>query len=174
MARFWRSVHEAEGLRLESYDDLSAWVGGPPSRGGSLVVLCTGLRDPRGGGPLSPGIVHSHGGIVLEHRTWFGMHDGMGWGDRFSWFSSTARIAWNVTVSSLMLGATVVVDNGSPTWPDEQALWRLADRTRATHFGTSAGYLTASQRAGLERTEDVRPRPLERLPSRCQPTGRHR
>jgi acetoacetyl-CoA synthetase len=59
-------------------------------------------------------------------------------------------MVWNVTVSSLMLGATVVVYDGSPTWPGKDALWRLAAETDATHFGTSAGYLTASQRARLE------------------------
>jgi acetoacetyl-CoA synthetase len=103
---------------------------------------------------LPKGIVHSHGGIVLEHLKWLGLHNDMGPGDRFFWFSSTAWMIWNVTVSSLMLGATVVVYDGSPTWPDKQALWRLAARTRATHFGTSAGYLTASQRGGLEPGRD--------------------
>jgi acetoacetyl-CoA synthetase len=103
---------------------------------------------------LPKGIVHSHGGIVLEHLKWLGLHNDMGPGDRFFWFSSTAWMVWNVTVSSLMLGATVVVYDGSPTWPDKQALWRLAAQTRATHFGTSAGYLTASQRAGLEPGRD--------------------
>jgi acetoacetyl-CoA synthetase len=103
---------------------------------------------------LPKGIVHSHGGIVLEHLKWLGLHNDMGPGDRFFWFSSTAWMIWNVTVSSLMLGATVVVYDGSPTWPDKQALWRLAARTRATYFGTSAGYLTASQRGGLEPGRD--------------------
>ncbi|SDZ13524.1 acetoacetyl-CoA synthetase [Geodermatophilus africanus] len=103
---------------------------------------------------LPKGIVHSHGGIVLEHLKWLGLHNDMGPGDRLFWFSSTAWMVWNVTVSSLMLGATVVVYDGSPTWPDKDALWRLAARTRATYFGTSAGYLTASQRGGLEPGRD--------------------
>ena len=103
---------------------------------------------------LPKGIVHSHGGIVLEHLKWLGLHNDVGPGDRFLWYSSTAWMVWNVTVSSLMLGATVVVYDGSPTWPDKDALWHLAAQTRATHFGTSAGYLTASQRAGVEPGRD--------------------
>jgi len=99
---------------------------------------------------LPKGIVQSHGGIALEHLKWLGLHNDVGPGDRFFWFTSTAWMVWNVAAFSLLLGATMVTYDGSPTWPDKDALWALVASTCATHFGTSAGYLTACQRAGLE------------------------
>jgi acetoacetyl-CoA synthetase len=103
---------------------------------------------------LPKGIVHSHGGIVLEHLKWLGLHNDIGPGDRFFWFSSTAWMVWNVAVSALLAGASVVTYDGSPTWPGKGALWQLVQATHASYFGTSAGYLTTCQRAGLEPGRD--------------------
>ena len=103
---------------------------------------------------LPKGIVHSHGGIVLEHLKWLGLHNDVGAGSRFFWFTSTAWMVWNAAVSALLTGATVVLYDGSPTWPNRDALWRIAAATRATHFGTGAGYLTACQRAALHPDRD--------------------
>lgn len=99
---------------------------------------------------LPKGIVHSHGGIVLEHLKWLGLHDDVGPGDRFFWFTSTAWMVWNAAAAALLTGATMVTYDGSPTWPAKDALWDIVARTATTHFGTSAGYLTTCQRAGLE------------------------
>jgi acetoacetyl-CoA synthetase len=63
-------------------------------------------------------------------------------------------MVWNAAVSALLVGATVVTYDGSPTWPGKGALWQLVQATHATYFGTSAGYLTACQRAGLEPGRD--------------------
>jgi acetoacetyl-CoA synthetase len=99
---------------------------------------------------LPKGIVHSHGGIVLEHLKWLGLHDDVRAGDRFFWFTSTAWMVWNASVAALLVGATVVLYDGAPNRPGPGRLWELAAQSRATQFGTSAGYLTASQKAGLE------------------------
>ncbi|MEV1292678.1 acetoacetate--CoA ligase [Pseudonocardia sp. NPDC049635] len=98
---------------------------------------------------LPKGIVHSQGGIVLEHLKWLGLHDDVRAGDRFFWFTSTAWMVWNASVSALLLGATVVLYDGAPNRPGADRLWELTAQSRATQFGTSAGYLTASQKAGL-------------------------
>lgn len=99
---------------------------------------------------LPKGIVHSHGGIVLEHLKWLGLHNDVRPGDRFFWFTSTAWMVWNAAAAALLVGATMVTYDGSPTWPDKASLWGWVARTSTTHFGTSAGFLTACQRADLE------------------------
>lgn len=103
---------------------------------------------------LPKGIVHSHGGIVLEHLKWFGLHDDVRAGDRFFWFTSTAWMVWNASVAPLLLGATKVSYDGAPNRPAPDRLWQLASESEATHFGTSAGYLTGCQRAGLRPETD--------------------
>lgn len=98
---------------------------------------------------LPKGIVHSQGGIVLEHLKWLRLHADVQPGDRFFWYSSTAWVVWNAAVASLMVGATVVLYEGSPNRPRADRLWEIAAATAATQFGTGAAYLSLCQKAGL-------------------------
>ncbi|MPQ98855.1 acetoacetate--CoA ligase [Modestobacter sp. I12A-02628] len=98
---------------------------------------------------LPKGIVHGHGGMVLEQHKQQGLHLDVGPGDRFSWYASTAWIMWNIAACTLLRGATVVVYDGAPAYPALDAQFALAARTRLTYLGTSAGYLTACEKAGL-------------------------
>jgi acetoacetyl-CoA synthetase len=100
----------------------------------------TGLPKP---------IVQGHGGIVLEHVKQLLLHTDLEPGDRFFWFSTTGWMMWNLLVSALLVGATVVTFDGSPGYPDLGALWQLAERAGVTCFGTSAPYLTSCQSAGI-------------------------
>jgi acetoacetyl-CoA synthetase len=77
------------------------------------------------------------------------LHTDLGPGDRFFWFSTTGWMMWNLLVSGLLVGSTIVMFDGSPGYPDLGALWRLADRLGVTCFGTSAPYLTSCQSAGI-------------------------
>ena len=97
---------------------------------------------------LPKGIVHGHGGVVLEQRKQTALHMDVGEGDRFFWYASTAWIMWNISASALLTGATVVVYDGAPTYPSVDALFDLAARTGITFFGTSPGYLGAIEKAG--------------------------
>jgi acetoacetyl-CoA synthetase len=90
---------------------------------------------------LPKGIVHGHGGIVLEHLKMLALHSDFGPGERFMWFTTTGWMMWNYLISGLLVGATVVMYDGSPAHPDLSALWRLAERHRVTYFGTSAPYI---------------------------------
>jgi acetoacetyl-CoA synthetase len=56
---------------------------------------------------------------------------------------------WNLLVSGLLVGSTVITFDGSPGYPDLGALWRMAEHSEVTVFGTSAPYLTSCQNAGL-------------------------
>ena len=99
---------------------------------------------------LPKAIVHSQGGILLEHLKKARLHMDLGPGDRFFWFTTTGWMMWNLLVGSLLAGATPVLYDGSPAYPDMNRLWKLAEGTGMTHFGTSAGYLTGCMKAGIE------------------------
>src|SRR4051794_6073056 len=100
---------------------------------------------------LPKGIVHSHGGVVLEQSKSGILHSDLGPGDRFYWYTSTAWMMWNVVVSALLTGATAVVHDGAPAYPTVDSQFALAARVGITVLGTSPGYLAACQKA------DVRP-----------------
>jgi acetoacetyl-CoA synthetase len=99
---------------------------------------------------LPKAIVHGHGGILLEHQKALALHCDIGADDRFLWFTTTGWMMWNFLVSGLLLEATVVLYDGSPAFPDLNALWKLAEDERVSYFGTSAPYLLACKKAGLE------------------------
>ena len=98
---------------------------------------------------LPKGIVHGHGGVVLEQRKAAELHMDVGVGDRFFWYASTAWIMWNIATSTLLSGCTLVVHDGAPAYPAPDAQFALAARTGMTYLGTSAGYLSACEKAGL-------------------------
>jgi acetoacetyl-CoA synthetase len=104
---------------------------------------------------LPKAIVHSQGGILLEHLKQLGLHCDLGPGDRFFWYTSTGWMMWNFLVSGLLVGACVVLYDGSPAHPDTAAQWRVAERTRATLYGTSAAYVTACAKAGIHPGRDL-------------------
>jgi acetoacetyl-CoA synthetase len=98
---------------------------------------------------LPKAIMHSHGGIVLEHLKTLALHQDLGRGDVFFWYTTTGWMMWNYLVGGLLVGATVVLYDGSATHPDTGALWRVAARAGVTYFGTGAPYLLACAKAGL-------------------------
>ncbi len=103
---------------------------------------------------LPKGIVHGHGGVVLEQRKSAELHMDVGVGDRFFWYASTAWIMWNIATSTLLSGCTLVVHDGAPAYPGPDAQFALAARTGMTYLGTSAGYLSACEKAGLRPGRD--------------------
>ena len=103
---------------------------------------------------LPKAIVHGHGGILLEHLKMLALHHDLGEGDRFFWFTTTGWMMWNYLVSGLLVGSTVVLFDGDPAYPDLGGLWRAAGELGVTYFGTSAPYLHACMRAGLEPGRD--------------------
>lgn len=102
-------------------------------------------------------IVHGHGGILLEHLKVLGLHHDLGSRDRFFWYSTTGWMMWNYLVSGLLVGSTIVLYDGSPSYPDLGNLWRLAARQGITLFGASAPFFMAC------RDRKVDPRSLGNL-----------
>ena len=106
------------------------------------------------------GIVHGHGGVVLEHLKYLSLHLDLKPDDRFFWQSSTSWMMWNLLVSGLLVGSTVVLYDGSPTHPHTDGLWQVVADHRVTVFGSGAGYLLACAKEELHPGKDY---PLDAL-----------
>ncbi|MCL2543017.1 MAG: acetoacetate--CoA ligase [Nocardioidaceae bacterium] len=95
------------------------------------------------------GIVHSHGGAVLEQAKVAALHFDLGPGERLLWYTTPSWMMWNFLVGALLTGASVVAYDGSPAYPTPDALWELASRHGVTALGMSPGYVAACQKAGV-------------------------
>jgi acetoacetyl-CoA synthetase len=99
---------------------------------------------------LPKAIVQSQGGILLEHLKKLNLHVDAHPGDRLFWFTTTGWMMWNFLVSGLLTKAAIVLYDGSPGHPDMGVLWDLAARAEVTMFGTSASYIAACMKDGVE------------------------
>ncbi|GFG85594.1 acetoacetate--CoA ligase [Mycolicibacter algericus] len=101
---------------------------------------------------LPKGIVHGHGGIVVEHLKTLRLHCDLRAADRLLFVGSTSWMVWNLMVSGLLIGATLVVVDGSPVHPDLDRIWRLVAEERVAVLGLGAGliksYMAAGRRPG--------------------------
>ena len=96
------------------------------------------------------GIVHGHGGVVLEHLKYLSLHLDLHPGDRFLWYSSTSWVMWNLLLSGLLVDCTIVLYDGSPTHLTTDGLWRVAAESGVTVLGAGAGYLLACAKKELK------------------------
>ena len=95
-------------------------------------------------------ITHSHGGVLLEHLKYMSLHNDVKEGENFFWFTTTGWMMWNFLQASMLVGATAVLYDGSPAFGSLEVLWDLTEKLPIHHFGTSAPYLTACMKQGLE------------------------
>jgi acetoacetyl-CoA synthetase len=95
------------------------------------------------------GILHGHGGVLLEHLKAAGLHGDLGTDDVFFWQTALSWMMWNFRLAGLLLGSTVVCYGGHPLQPDADRLWELLAAEAVTYFGTSPGHLQASRKAAL-------------------------
>ncbi|WP_024446835.1 acetoacetate--CoA ligase [Mycolicibacterium iranicum] len=102
---------------------------------------------------LPKGIVHGHGGVVVEHLKAVALQSDIGRADTFFWFTSPSWMMWNFQIAGLLVGATIVCYDGSPSAGRPDALWDIAARVRATVLGTSPGYVLGCMKAGAEPAE---------------------
>ncbi|MED4988067.1 acetoacetate--CoA ligase [Parageobacillus toebii] len=104
----------------------------------------TGLPKP---------IVQGHGGILLEHLKSLLIEENLTKESTFFWFTTTGWMMWNFLIGGLLVGASVVLYDGSPTYPDGNVLWELAEKARITHFGTSAAFINVCMKLGIKPKE---------------------
>jgi acetoacetyl-CoA synthetase len=106
----------------------------------------TGLPKP---------IMHGHGGVVLEHLKALSFHQDLRPGDVFTWYTTTGWMMWNYLAGGLLAGVTIVLYDGSATYPETDRLWRLAAEHGVTYLGVGAPYLVACMKAGLRPGAEV-------------------
>lgn len=99
-------------------------------------------------------ITHSHGGVLLEHLKYLAFHNDVHSGERFFWFSTTGWMMWNFVQAAMLAGATPVLYDGSPGYPDMTVMWDFAEKAQINHFGTSAPFLVASMKRGIKPSTD--------------------
>ncbi|GAA3545058.1 acetoacetate--CoA ligase [Streptomyces osmaniensis] len=101
------------------------------------------------------GIVQGHGGIVVELLKALGLGADLRAGDRYLFVTSTSWMVWNFLVGGLLHGSTIILYDGSPTFPDVDGAWRIAERTGATMVGVGAAYLVAGEKADSHPAADL-------------------
>ena len=99
---------------------------------------------------LPKAIVQGQGGILLEQLKKLSLHLDARPGDRVFWFTTTGWMMWNFLAGVLLTDASIILFDGNPGHPTMDRLWDLAAQTRMTCFGTSASYLAACMKAGVE------------------------
>ena len=98
---------------------------------------------------LPKALAHSHGGILVEQLKLQRLHMDLRPGDRMLFFTTTGWMMWNFLISSLLTGVCPVLYDGSPTYPEPDVLWRLAQDAGVTFFGASPAYVDQMTRAGV-------------------------
>lgn len=101
-------------------------------------------------------IVHTVGGNLIEHLKVLMLHWDVKPGERFFWYSTTGWMMWNFALSSLLVGATLMLYDGSPAYPTIDRLWQWLEEEKINHFGGGAAYFQACMGA-------------EAIPFRCYP-----
>ena len=98
-------------------------------------------------------IVHGAGGTLIQHLKELVLHTDLKREDRLFYYTTCGWMMWNWLVSGLAVGATLVLYDGSPSHPDGNALWDLADEVGISVFGTSAKWISATEKAGVKPRE---------------------
>lgn len=95
-------------------------------------------------------IVHGAGGTLLQHLKEHHLHVDLRRTDRLFFFTTCGWMMWNWLASGLAVGATLVLYDGSPFYPDEGVLWRMAEAEHISILGTSPKYLSALEKVGYQ------------------------
>ena len=114
-------------------------------------------------------IVHGVGGTLLQHQKEHLLHVDLKRTDHIFYFTTCGWMMWNWLASALATGATLILYDGNPFFPDPGVLWRMAERERVTTFGTSAKYLAALEKHGYSPAEKVELGPLKAVLSTGSP-----
>lgn len=103
---------------------------------------------------IPKGIVHGHGGALLEEMKMLLIHSDLRPGDRYLNVASTSWVLWNAVVSALGVGATAVLIDGNPTFPSIDRVWQIAAAERVAVLGVGAGFVHSCAKAGLAPMRD--------------------
>jgi len=142
-------------MELSKFSSAISWDEIMQQTSGQLQFLPVSFSHPvwilysSGTTGVPKAITHSHGGMLLEHLKYLSFHNDVHPGENFFWYSTTGWMMWNFVQASLLVGATIVLYDGSPGYPDMNVLWKMAGELPIHHFGTSAPYIMACMKTGL-------------------------
>jgi len=114
-------------------------------------------------------MVQGAGGILINHLKELLLHTNLKREDTIFYFTTCGWMMWNWVVSSLAVGARVVLFDGSPFYPNPGALWKMAQDEKITIFGTSAGYIAALMNEGVKPGKEYDLSPLATILSTGSP-----
>jgi len=95
-------------------------------------------------------MVQGAAGILMEHFKELILHTDLKREDRILYITTCSWMMWNWLISSLGVGATVVLYDGNPSFPDDEAMWKLAQDEKITIFGMSASYINYLKSQGVK------------------------
>lgn len=95
-------------------------------------------------------IVHGTGGTLLQHLKELSLHSDLKKEDRIFYFTTCGWMMWNWLVSSLSVGSTIVLYEGSPSYPDLTSLWKMAEQEKISIFGTSPKFLASCEKGEVK------------------------
>src|SRR5260370_18567549 len=153
-ATLWQeTLTRAEPLRFEQVPfDHPLWI--------LYSSGTTGLPKP---------IVQGQGGILLELLKGLALDLDLKPADKFFWFTTTGWMMWNLLTSGLLVRPTVLLYDCRPAYPDIRTLWKFAQDSGMTFFGTSAGFITSCMKAGIEPGKTYDLSKLLPIGSTCSP-----
>lgn len=129
--------------------------------GGNLIFEALDFDHPlwilysSGTTGIPKAITHGVGGNLVEHLKVLLLHWDVKAGERFFWYSTTGWMMWNFSIASLLVGATLVIYDGAPSYPSVDRIWQLASDAGIHHFGVGAAFLIYCQKSELNfNTED--------------------
>lgn len=99
-------------------------------------------------------IVHSAGGTLIQHAKELRLHTDVKEQDSLFYYSTCGWMMWNWLISGLSIGASIVLYDGSPFYPNGHRLWQMAEQHNISIFGTSAKYLAALEKAHIQPKQD--------------------
>ncbi len=99
-------------------------------------------------------MVQGAGGVLINHLKELLLHTDLKRADRIMYITTCSWMMWNWLLSSLAVGATVILYDGNPNYPDTGAMWKLIQDEKITIFGTSATYISYLQKQGVKPGRD--------------------
>ncbi len=99
-------------------------------------------------------LVQGAGGILINHLKELILHSDLKREDRILYITTCSWMMWNWLISSLGVGATIILYDGNPNYPDAGNMWRLAQDEKVTIFGTSASYINFLKSEGMKPGRD--------------------